>query len=197
VQGLDVDGAAISLLTAAVSRETLSATDPTAATLEDQQVTLGEGACIEAAVSGRPIPVPDIHDHILTPRWPMFASAVAERTGVAGAATLVDPQTGLVLDGLNPDGPIRRLKPRATPTARASTWARASSWPICDGHPRWTDRAATVLDAITTTMVGSDGVTPGFDDGGDSGLFNGILARYWPTPRSGAPSSQPSPHRSC
>jgi predicted alpha-1,6-mannanase (GH76 family) len=47
-----------------------------------------------------------------------------------------------------------------------------------DGHPRWTDRAATLLNAISTTMAGPDGVIPGFDDGGDGGLFNGILARY-------------------
>ena len=46
-----------------------------------------------------------------------------------------------------------------------------------DGHPRWAERAAAVLEAITA-MAGSDGVIPGFDDGGDGGLFNGILARY-------------------
>lgn len=47
-----MEGAAVSLLTTSVHRETLSATDPTAATLEDLQFTLGEGACIEAAESG-------------------------------------------------------------------------------------------------------------------------------------------------
>jgi predicted alpha-1,6-mannanase (GH76 family) len=46
-----------------------------------------------------------------------------------------------------------------------------------DGHPRWAERAAGVLNAVTT-MAGPDGVIPGFDDGGDGGLFNGILARY-------------------
>lgn len=46
-----------------------------------------------------------------------------------------------------------------------------------DGHPRWADRAATILHAITT-MAGPDRVIPGFGDGGDGGLFNGILARY-------------------
>ena len=30
----------------------------------------------------------------------------------------------------------------------------------------------------TSIMVGPDGVIPGFDDGGDGGLFGGILARY-------------------
>jgi ANTAR domain/GAF domain len=82
VTGLDVEGAAISLLTTSVHRETLSATDPTAATLEDLQFTLGEGACIEAAGSGRPVLVPDLHDHVLTTRWPVFAAAVAEQTDV-------------------------------------------------------------------------------------------------------------------
>jgi hypothetical protein len=48
VDGLDVDGAAISLLTASVSRETLWATDATAELLEDLQFTLNEGACMEA-----------------------------------------------------------------------------------------------------------------------------------------------------
>ena len=82
VECLDVHGAAISLLTATASRTTLSATDPTAATLEDLQFSLGEGACIEAAVSGRPVLIPDNHDQARTARWPMFAAAVAEQTGV-------------------------------------------------------------------------------------------------------------------
>jgi predicted alpha-1,6-mannanase (GH76 family) len=47
-----------------------------------------------------------------------------------------------------------------------------------DEHPRWAGRAATLLDAISARMVGPDGVIAGFDDGGDGGLFNGILVRY-------------------
>ena len=81
-QCLDVHGAAISLLPATHSRETLSATDPTAATVEDLQFTMGEGACVEAALSGRAVLVADIHDPALTTRWPMFAAAVAEQTSV-------------------------------------------------------------------------------------------------------------------
>ena len=34
------------------------------------------------------------------------------------------------------------------------------------------------MDAIGTHLVDPDGVVPGYDDGGDGGLFNGILARY-------------------
>jgi ANTAR domain-containing protein/GAF domain-containing protein len=82
VAGIDVDGAAMSLLTASVHRETLSATDATAATLEDLQFTLGEGACLEAASTGSPVLVPDIHDLVRSARWPVFAAAVAEQTDV-------------------------------------------------------------------------------------------------------------------
>ncbi|MDT0351634.1 GAF and ANTAR domain-containing protein [Pseudonocardia charpentierae] len=109
---LDVDGAAISLLTATASRETLSATDPTAATLEDLQFTLGEGACMEAALSGRPVLVPDIDDHVLTTRWPMFAGAVAEQTDVRALFAL-PLQLGTINLGVldlyrTTPGPLRR-----------------------------------------------------------------------------------------
>ncbi len=109
---LDVHGAAISLLTATTSRETLSATDPTAATLEDLQFTLGEGACVEAAVSGRPVLVPDIDDNVSTKRWPMFAGAVAEQTDVRALFAL-PLQLGTINLGVldlyrTTPGPLRR-----------------------------------------------------------------------------------------
>ena len=82
VQGLDIDGAAISLLTASALRETVAASDATADLLEDLQFGLGEGACIDAAVSRRPVLVPDMNDPAQTARWPVYAAAVAEQTGV-------------------------------------------------------------------------------------------------------------------
>jgi ANTAR domain-containing protein/GAF domain-containing protein len=82
VAGLDVDGAAMSLLTGSVHRETLSATDATAEILEDLQFTLGEGACLQAASTGSPVLVPDIHDLSHSARWPVFAAAVVEQTDV-------------------------------------------------------------------------------------------------------------------
>ena len=54
VEGLDIDGAAISLLTADPLRETVFASDATADLLEDLQFSLGEGACIDAALTRRP-----------------------------------------------------------------------------------------------------------------------------------------------
>ncbi len=95
VDGLDVDGAAISLLTASVSRETLWATDATAELLEDLQFTLNEGACMEAATTGNPVLVPDLYHSTETARWPIFAAAVAEQT-LVGALFALPLQWGAV-----------------------------------------------------------------------------------------------------
>ncbi|HLU58117.1 MAG TPA: GAF and ANTAR domain-containing protein [Pseudonocardia sp.] len=82
VDGLDIDGASISVLTATDARETLCASDQTADVLEELQYTLNEGPCVEAATSGHPVLVPDVHDRTATARWPVFASAIGERTPV-------------------------------------------------------------------------------------------------------------------
>ena len=82
VAGLDVDGAAISLLTASNAHQTLCATDATAELLEDLQFSLGEGACVEAAVTGHPVLVPDLHHSTKVSRWPIFAAAVVEQSDV-------------------------------------------------------------------------------------------------------------------
>ena len=95
VVGLDVDGAAMSLLTASTSRQTLYATDETAELLEDLQFSLGEGVCVEAAVTGRPVLVADIHHTTAVSRWPIFAAAVVEQSDV-GALFAVPLQWGTV-----------------------------------------------------------------------------------------------------
>jgi hypothetical protein len=82
VDGLDVDGAAMSVLTTSVARQTLHATDATAERLEDLQFSLNEGACIEAATTGRPVLVSDLHHSTEVVRWPIFAAAVVEQTEV-------------------------------------------------------------------------------------------------------------------
>ncbi len=88
VDGLDIDGASMSLLTGSVSRETLWATDRTAELLEDLQFTLNEGACMEAAETGNPVFVADLHHATETARWPVFAAAVAEQTLVVALFAL-------------------------------------------------------------------------------------------------------------
>ena len=88
VEGLDIDGAAISLLTADPSRETVFASDATADLLEDLQFSLGEGACIDAAMSRRPVLVADMNDPAQTARWPVYAAAVVQQTGVRAVFAL-------------------------------------------------------------------------------------------------------------
>lgn len=95
VDGLDVDGAAISLFTASTLRETLFATDPVAELLEDLQFGLGEGACMDAASTGRPVLIPDMADPVDTSRWPVYAAAVGEQTGV-GAVFAFPLQWGTI-----------------------------------------------------------------------------------------------------
>ncbi len=95
VDGLDIDGAVMSLLTTSSSRETLWATDATAEKLEDLQFTLNEGACMEAATTGRAVLVPDLHHSTHTARWPIFAAAVAEQT-LVGALFALPLQWGAV-----------------------------------------------------------------------------------------------------
>jgi hypothetical protein len=95
VMGLDVDGAAISLMTASTSSQTLCATDATAELLEDLQFSLGEGVCVEAAVTGRPVLIADMHRTSEVSRWPTFAAAVVEQSDV-GALFAVPFQWGTI-----------------------------------------------------------------------------------------------------
>ena len=85
---LDIDGAAISLHTAGNLRETLYSSDLTSDLLEELQFTLGEGACMDAARTGRPVLVPDMGDIAESTRWPAYAQAVVEQAGVGAVFAL-------------------------------------------------------------------------------------------------------------
>src|SRR3954464_3853318 len=95
VAGLDVDGAAISLLTTSPGRQTLAVTDETAELLEDLQFTLNEGACMEAAATGGPVSAPDLAAGVEARRWPVFAAALAEQAEV-GALFALPLQWGAI-----------------------------------------------------------------------------------------------------
>lgn len=94
--------------------------------------------------------------------------------------TLRDPETGLIRDGvrLHPDGGVRELAPALYTYCQGVHLGACVALAELDASQRWPERAAALLEAVGTHMVGPDGVVPGYDDGGDGGLFNGILARY-------------------
>ena len=82
-RSLPVTGAAISVMTAGGHRGVVSATDETAALLEDAQFTVGEGPSVDAFATGRAVLVPDL-EASGTPNaggWPAFRDS-ARRLGV-------------------------------------------------------------------------------------------------------------------
>jgi ANTAR domain/GAF domain len=124
VEGLDVDGAAISVFTTSTMRETLCVTDATADRLEDLQFTLGEGACMDAAATGRPVLIPDMNDPTDTARWPIYAAAVVQQTGV-GAVFALPLQWGTINLGVldlyrRAPGPLPRDQLRDALSAAAT-----------------------------------------------------------------------------
>ena len=147
LDGLDVDGAAISLLTTRPIRQTLAATDETAELLEDLQFSLNEGACMEAGTTGRPVLVADIHEGTEVARWPVFAAAVVERTRVRGLFAL-PLQWGVVNLGVLD---LFRFTPGALPQAQLQDALSAADTAALmmlglrtdpdDGNGGWLDHA--------------------------------------------------------
>ncbi|GAB2454831.1 GAF domain-containing protein [Conyzicola lurida] len=84
-----VTGAAVSTLGRLLGSETLSASDPQAARLDELQFDLGEGPCWDAMTTARPVLTPDVRTQ--SPRrWPAFARAIdADELGAIFAFPLV------------------------------------------------------------------------------------------------------------
>ena len=73
VSATAVDGAAVIWMTDHGPGSLLSATDETAAVLEEIQFTLGEGPCVESSSLSRPVLVPDL-DAVGPDRWPTYVA---------------------------------------------------------------------------------------------------------------------------
>jgi ANTAR domain len=71
-----VTGVAVSTIGGFLAPETLSATDPVVARIDELQFDLGEGPCWDAVASGRPVSEPALR---IAPRhtWPAFSAALA------------------------------------------------------------------------------------------------------------------------
>jgi hypothetical protein len=80
VEMLGVTGAGISMLTKSGNHGVICATDDVSSRIEDLQLTLGEGPCIDAVGSGTPVLVSDLQDtdDVLTQRWPAFTEGAGE-----------------------------------------------------------------------------------------------------------------------
>jgi hypothetical protein len=85
-RALPVSGVGLALMTDRGPAGTVAATDGAALELEDLQFTLGEGPCVDASQTGRPVLQPDLA--ATGPgRWPAFAGG-ALAAGVAAVFAL-------------------------------------------------------------------------------------------------------------
>jgi len=71
---LRVDGVGVGLVTSTGNRSSLCATDEISSRIEDLQVSLGEGPCVEAWTHRAPVRAPDLAA-AAADRWPAFAPA--------------------------------------------------------------------------------------------------------------------------
>ncbi|GAA4619190.1 GAF domain-containing protein [Actinoallomurus liliacearum] len=86
IGALPVDGVGLSLMTRdpAGGRMLLGASDDVGARIEELQFRLGEGPCVTAFGTARPVLVPDVQADEARARWPMFT----REAETAGAAAL-------------------------------------------------------------------------------------------------------------
>ncbi len=72
---LDVDGASISLIKDGGTQGTFGSSGDTSRALDELQFTYGQGPCIDAVASGRPVIAEDL-DSPVEDRWPALTEAV-------------------------------------------------------------------------------------------------------------------------
>ena len=125
-------------------------------------------------------------DFVNVPATGPAAIFYARRGNVGIAASLVDwilqhlidPATGLVFDGarVNPDGSVRAIERAVYSYCQGVLLGACVELGAATGSPRWFEQAELTVAAVAEHLT-DDGVLRGHD-GGDGGLFTGILARY-------------------
>ncbi len=82
---LGMTGAGIGVVTESGNRGSVCTTDEVSARIEDLQFTLGEGPCVDAALTGTPVLIPDLsaRSDFKAERWPAFLEG-ARAAGVRG-----------------------------------------------------------------------------------------------------------------
>ncbi|MGN9815251.1 GAF and ANTAR domain-containing protein [Streptomyces sp. SD11] len=80
---LPVDAVTLALWTDTPERRMLFATSPAAQRLEELQFEVGEGPCVTAATTGRPLMVEDLQGTVT--QWPLFGPLAREQLPSVGA----------------------------------------------------------------------------------------------------------------
>jgi hypothetical protein len=136
-----VDGCGVSVSDSGGTSVFLHATDTVAAAIEDLQLTLGEGPCVDVAESRAPVLVADLRDRSggLGGRWPMFLTEV-DALGVRALFAFPVSVGAIVLGVVD----LYRSTPGPLPGAELSA-------------------ALTTVDAIGHQLLGNERGDP--DDG--------------------------------
>ncbi|MET9454892.1 GAF and ANTAR domain-containing protein [Streptomyces canus] len=78
VAALPVGGAGVSAMSRTAASHPLCSTDTISEQLEELQLTLGEGPCVDAFTHGSAVLTPDLLTVGMQDRWPVFADAALE-----------------------------------------------------------------------------------------------------------------------
>ena len=161
VGGVGVDGAGVTVMVSPTLRETVHATDGVAAQLEELQLMLGEGPCIDAFTDGGPALAADLQTREYAARWPAFTPAAMD-SGV-GAVFALPLQTGAIRLGVL-DLYRRRPGPlTAHELADALTYAETAGMLLLDttagaqpdtAELAWQHNDATVNQAVVHQATG-------------------------------------------
>ncbi|WP_037897920.1 ANTAR domain-containing protein [Streptomyces sp. NRRL S-920] len=83
VASLPVGGAGVSAMSRTAANHPLCSTDDVSEQLEELQLTLGEGPCVDAFTHGSAVLTPDLRTDELQGCWPVFAEAALEAGALA------------------------------------------------------------------------------------------------------------------
>jgi hypothetical protein len=156
---LPIDGAGLSAFFTEDRRLPLGASDPTSATAERLQFTVGEGPCLAAHSSGEPV---FADERELQARWPGFSDLLIAHTPIRGVISL--PLHGALQDVgaldlyVHPPGDIRSVGlADALAVLSALTGAYATAMaeePRTESGPSWLDAPAAGRRAVVWQAIG-------------------------------------------
>lgn len=157
---LSTDGAGLSLTFATGRRLPIGASDATAATAERLQFTVGEGPCLFAQDTSRPVLAGQAE---LQGRWPVFHDELLRRTPFRGVVSLPLPDGMAGIGALDlyftRDADVPRLSlftstAVSTAIARHLHTAMARATTSDDGAPAWLESPAARSRALVWQALG-------------------------------------------
>ena len=144
-RALSASGVGLSVMATDGTYSMATASDPATERIEELQFTYGEGPCVDAFASSRPVLVPDLAADAMC-RWPIYAPAIHD-AGVR-AVFAFPLQIGAVRLGALDVFRVRTGSLSRTELGEAFTFADRAVTTLLDGQERATDDADGLDDAL-------------------------------------------------